>query len=307
MVPAARRAVNDSCSSNRAVIGTFSGTSPDWESALRASGSAGSLTCPLSRWGITGSVAGSADASGAMFLFMAERVLGLSTQQSGAGTAVLAVIALVTSVIVAIATAVATIVAAGIAPLVSPADQAGTISSISRRHGHAPLIAARRSASAAATSACVGIRSLPSSAPPDVRTAEPTGAARVCSQTSTVAALPGLERLADLTVIGIAQLRGLDRAVMSLRQPHQVKHANGVAVDQRLQLGCHCAREVRLVGRESADQVVDRPRSSSTLMSAMSCSDLWPQASVPTKCRRGGPEGCRDIIARVVRHVTSSR
>jgi hypothetical protein len=44
---------------------------------------------------------------------------------------------------------------------------------------------------------------------------------------------------------------------MSLRQHHQVKHSN--AVDQRLQLGCHCAREVRLVGRESDDQVVDRP------------------------------------------------
>ena len=40
---------------------------------------------------------------------------------------------------------------------------------------------------------------------------------------------------------------------------HQIKHSDGVAVDQCLQLGCHFAREVRLVGRESDDQVVDRP------------------------------------------------
>ena len=66
-------------------------------------------------------------------------------------------------------------------------------------------------------------------------------------------------QLTDLTVVGIAQLCGLDRAVISLRHHHQVKHPNGVAVDQRLQLGCHLAREVRLVRRESDDQIVDRP------------------------------------------------
>jgi hypothetical protein len=105
---------------------------------------------------------------------------------------------------VAIATAVAAVGAAVIALLVSRTDPAGTISSISQRHGHAPLIAAWRSASTAATSACVGIRPLPSSSPPDVRTAEPNGAAQV-SQTSTGGRAPGLERLADLVDVRLGQ------------------------------------------------------------------------------------------------------
>ena len=94
-------------------------------------------------------------------------------------------------------------------------------------------------------SAWVGIRPLASSSPPDVRTAEPNGAAQVFSQTSTAAAVPGssvapissillgeqdrevaLERaqLADLAVVGIAQLGRHDRAVFGLHDHHQVEH-----------------------------------------------------------------------------------
>ena len=120
-----------------------------------------------------------------------------------------------------------------------------------------------------------------SSSPPDLRMAEPNGAAHVFSQTSTAAALPGssecadlldvllgeqdrevaLQRaqLADLTVVGVAQLRRLDRAVFGLHDHHQVEHPDRVAVDQRLQLGRHLAREVRLLRRESDHEVVDRP------------------------------------------------
>ena len=206
----------------------------------------------------------------------------LSPQQPGTATPVLAVIPPVTPIVLAVIASVAPVIAAVIPPFVTPAEEAGSIASISEQsHLHAPFIAAWRSASTAAISAWVGIRPLPSSSPPDRRTAEPNGAAQVFSQTSTAAALPGssdcpdlldvllgeqnrevaLQRaqLADLAVVGIAQLCGLDRAVISLREHHQVKHPNGVAVDQRLQLGCHLAREVRLVRRESDDQVVDRP------------------------------------------------
>ena len=77
---------------------------------------------PLPRRGVTESLVGPADALSGTVLCMAERVLPLSAEQAGAGTAVLAVVPPVTAVIAAILTAVATIVAAVIAALVPSAE-----------------------------------------------------------------------------------------------------------------------------------------------------------------------------------------
>ena len=97
-------------------------------------------------------------------LNVARHRVELAPQQSGSATPVMAVISPVTPIVLAVIASVAPVIAAVIPPLVTPTEQAGPIASVSgQSHLHALFIETWRSASAAAISAWVGIRPLPSS------------------------------------------------------------------------------------------------------------------------------------------------